>query len=65
LLANCNKGNRPDFTNAEKPEVANELYIRVGSELEKLGLKVKYGQFGAHMTIPQVNDGPVTILLSR
>lgn len=65
LLGNCNKGNRPDFTKAEKPDVANELYLKVGSELEKFGAVVKYGQFGAHMLIPQTNDGPVTIIISK
>lgn len=65
LLGNCNKGNRPDFTNAEKPDVANDLYLEVGSELEKFGAVVKYGQFGAHMLIPQTNDGPVTIIISK
>lgn len=65
LLGNCNKGNRPDFTNAEKPDVANNLYLEVGSELEKFGVVVKYGQFGAHMLIPQTNDGPVTIIISK
>jgi len=65
LLGNCNKGNRPDFTNAEKPDVANNLYLEVGSELEKFGAVVKYGQFGAHMLIPQTNDGPVTIIISK
>lgn len=63
LLGSCEKGNRPDFTNAEKPERAKELYLWFGKLLEEEGLMVRYGVFGADMQILQENDGPVTIIL--
>lgn len=65
LLGECKKGNRPDFTKAEFAQKANDIYLLIGSELEKLGICVKYGQFGAKMVIDQVNEGPVTIIIEK
>lgn len=63
LAGNCSHGNRPDFTAAEKPDKAKATYEKFGKLLEGYGLSVKYGVFGADMTIMQKNDGPVTIVL--
>ncbi|MFA5449596.1 MAG: D-aminoacyl-tRNA deacylase [Clostridia bacterium] len=63
LLANCARGNRPDFTAAETPDKANALYQSTNSLLAGYGIDVKSGIFGAHMIIEQENDGPVTIIL--
>ena len=63
LFADCRKGNRPYFGEAARPEIAKPLFAKVVKELEKSGLKVEKGQFGAKMEIAAVNDGPVTILL--
>lgn len=64
LLANTSHGNRPDFLEAEKPELANELYKYVANKInQEYGIPVKLGVFGADMFIEQANDGPVTIIL--
>jgi D-tyrosyl-tRNA(Tyr) deacylase len=63
LLADTRKGNRPSFTEAARPEVAEPLYERFCAELRALGLRVEQGRFGAHMEVSLVNDGPVTIVL--
>ncbi len=64
LAANCSRGNRPDFFQAEEPVRAKELYLKLGKKLEEKGIKkVAYGVFGADMTIQQGNVGPVTIIL--
>lgn len=65
LYADCKKGNRPSFTLAGAPELANSLYQYVIEECQKLGFKVEHGIFGANMKVSLVNDGPVTILLEN
>lgn len=62
LYGDARKGNRPSFTEAERPERADELYALAAQQLRALGVSVKTGVFGAHMVISQVNDGPVTIV---
>ena len=62
LCADCSRGNRPNFSLAERPERANELYELTASKLRDLGLTVKQGVFGADMKIEQLNDGPVSII---
>ena len=63
LHGDARKGRRPSFIAAAKEPLASELYERTGRELERLGLPVEYGEFGADMQVELVNDGPVTILL--
>ena len=65
LLANTSHGNRPEFLEAEVPQLANELYEYVLDGLIKQGLSVKKGVFGADMKINQTNDGPFTIILEK
>ena len=62
LCGDVRKGNRPSFTEAERPERANALYLAAAGALRGQGVPVKLGVFGAHMFIEQVNDGPVTII---
>jgi D-aminoacyl-tRNA deacylase len=58
LYADTRKGNRPSFTGAAPPELAEPLYERF---CERLG--AKRGSFGGRMEVELVNDGPVTLLL--
>jgi D-aminoacyl-tRNA deacylase len=63
LIADTAKGNRPSFSGAARPEQAEPLYAAFCAELRALGVKVETGEFGAHMQVELVNDGPVTIVL--
>lgn len=62
LYGDAKKGFRPSFTEAERPERANELYRYTAECLKEYGVPVKMGVFGADMKISQLNDGPVTIV---
>ena len=62
LYGDAKKGNRPSFTEAERPERACPLYEAAAEALSALGVPVKTGVFGADMHIEQGNDGPVTII---
>ena len=62
LYGDCSHGNRPSFTEAERPEAAEKLYLSTAEKLRELGLTVKTGVFGADMKIEQYNDGPVTVI---
>jgi D-tyrosyl-tRNA(Tyr) deacylase len=57
------KGARPDFSDAARPEVAEQLYQRFWADLRERGVRVETGVFGARMAVELVNDGPVTIIL--
>jgi D-tyrosyl-tRNA(Tyr) deacylase len=63
LLADTRKGRRPSFTAAAPPQKAETLYNYFIMRLKQTGLKVETGEFGAHMVVEILNDGPVTIML--
>jgi len=63
LIADTAKGNRPSFSEAAPPELAEPLYERFCAALREVGVPVATGVFGARMRVELVNDGPVTILL--
>ncbi len=62
LYADTRKGNRPAFTDAAPPELAKPLCNRFTELLREQGVPAQEGEFGAHMVVEIVNDGPVTIL---
>lgn len=62
LFADTKKGNRPAFTGAAKPDMAEAFYQEFNQELAK-EVSVEAGVFGADMQVELVNDGPVTIIL--
>ncbi|MCL5985651.1 MAG: D-aminoacyl-tRNA deacylase [Actinobacteria bacterium] len=63
LYADCEKGRRPSFTSAARPEQAQGIIDVLVEKLRESGLRVESGIFGAHMVVEIVNDGPVTIIL--
>ena len=65
LYGDAQKGRRPSFIDAARPEQAIPLYERFVAMLRERGLKVETGEFGAMMDVELVNDGPVTLWLER
>ena len=65
LYGDCQKGRRPSFIDAARPEQAIPLYDRFVAALRGRGLQVATGEFGAHMLVEIHNDGPVTLILER
>lgn len=65
LYGDANKGRRPSFIDAAKPEIAIPLYDRFIALLRERQLVVATGEFGAMMEVDLINDGPVTLWLER
>lgn len=63
LYADTAKGRRPSWNAAAPGPVAEPLVVEFAEALRGLGAQVATGQFGAHMQVELVNDGPVTVLL--
>ena len=63
LYGDAKKGNRPSFTSAARPEIAEPLWEAFNNALREFGLRVETGIFGAMMDVALTNDGPITILL--
>ncbi len=63
LLADCRRGRRPDFAQAELPEAGAALFAEFVRALKAEGVPVSQGTFREHMEVELVNDGPVTLLL--
>ena len=64
LYGDTSHGNRPSFIMAERPELANELYLKMKELLTNEGIVVKTGVFGADMKINVLNYVPVTVLMN-
>ena len=65
LYGNAEKGRRPSFIDAARPEQAIPLYDRFVALLRERGVRTETGEFGAMMDVELVNDGPVTLWLER
>jgi D-tyrosyl-tRNA(Tyr) deacylase len=65
LYGNAEKGRRPSFIDAARPEVAEPLYEEFVARLRGFGVTVATGRFGAMMEVEIHNDGPVTLVLER
>jgi D-tyrosyl-tRNA(Tyr) deacylase len=65
LYGNAEKGKRPSFIDAARPETAIPLYERFVAALRGRAFTVETGEFGAMMDVELVNDGPVTLWLER
>jgi len=66
LYAECEKsGNRPSFSDAARPEIAEPLYEYFCEKCKGEGIEVEKGIFGADMKVGLLNDGPVTIIIEK
>jgi D-tyrosyl-tRNA(Tyr) deacylase len=65
LYGDAQKGRRPSFIDAARPEQAIPLYEKFIAVLRERGVATESGQFGAMMDVELVNDGPVTLWLER
>jgi D-tyrosyl-tRNA(Tyr) deacylase len=63
LAADTRSGNRPSFTPAADPARGRSLFEHAVERARALHPKVATGEFGAHMKVALVNDGPVTFWL--
>ena len=63
LYADCKRGNRPGFSYAGKPDMAEPMYEYLLQQAKTYVPNVQRGQFGADMKVELLNDGPFTILL--
>jgi D-tyrosyl-tRNA(Tyr) deacylase len=63
LYAEARKGRRPSYEKAADPGVAEGLVESFCTELERLGIDVERGRFGAMMEVHLINDGPVTLMV--
>jgi len=64
LHADSSRGHRPSFLGAAPPDLARNLYESFVRALERRGLRVATGEFGALMQVELVNEGPVTLVLT-
>lgn len=63
LAADTSRGNRPGFSGAAQPDLAETLYLKFVDNLRQIGIEAETGRFGADMSVQLINDGPVTVWL--
>ncbi|MTD59579.1 D-aminoacyl-tRNA deacylase [Amycolatopsis pithecellobii] len=63
LYGDTQKGRRPSWSAAARPEEARKIFDAVATELRERGVRVSTGKFGSTMAVRSVNDGPFTVLV--
>jgi D-tyrosyl-tRNA(Tyr) deacylase len=63
LYGDCEKGRRPGFTDAARPDKAIPMYEEFIKRCQDLGVHVETGEFGADMKVDLLNDGPITLII--
>lgn len=64
LYGNCDKGNRPSYTESASAEKARNLYEYFVSKLRNdYSNRIEAGEFQANMLVDIINDGPVTLII--
>lgn len=63
LYGDTKKGNRPSFIESARPEQAAWYYEKLVTKLTEQDIIVKTGNFGAHMSVSLINNGPCTIII--
>lgn len=64
LYAETSKGNRPSYSQAAPPDLAQPLYEYFVTLCRGMNIRVSTGVFQAHMEVHLINDGPVTLMCS-
>jgi len=64
LLGDTRKGRRPSFSDAARPEAAENLYRTLIEEMKSCGVPVKEGRFRTRMEVKLTNSGPVTLIVN-
>ena len=62
LYGETRKGNRPSYSEAARPDVAEKLYLHFVQACRQKVDDVKTGVFQAHMDVHLINEGPVTVM---
>lgn len=65
LYGDTDKGTKPSFTQSSPPDQARELYEYFVKKMREIGVRTETGEFGEHMELNLVNDGPVTLILEN
>jgi D-aminoacyl-tRNA deacylase len=63
LYGRTERGRRPSWIDAARPEQAEPLVEAVVERLRSLGATVATGRFRTDMAVELVNDGPVTLII--
>ena len=63
LYGDVSRGRRPSWIAAAPGDAAEPLVDEVSAGLERLGVEVATGRFGADMAVEMINDGPVTLIV--